>query len=117
MREKGYSPGPVVPVNELPGEESILIRVSGKFNIPQGFPEGDIILALEVRDERDRIYRYLKAVNNETHPYGKWFEMAFMTGINKTGIEDGVIKLYAWNRSNDPVMVDDLKIEYFPVIE
>jgi hypothetical protein len=117
LKGKDYSPGPVFPLKELPGKESILIRVSGKFNVPKGFPEGEIILVLEARDGKDRMYRYLKAVNDETHPFGKWFEISFMTGINKFGIEDGIIMLYAWNRSRYPVMVDDLKIEYFPGLE
>jgi hypothetical protein len=114
---KGFSPGLQIPVNELPGADNALIRITGSFNIPPGFPEGKIILVVEVRDERGKMYRYLKAKNGPEHPQGEWFSLSFQTAINKLATENGVIKIYAWSQADEEVLVDDLSVEYFPMEE
>lgn len=113
----GYSPGLNIPVEELPGKENAFLRISGKFNLPQGYPEGRIILVLEVRDYKEKIYRYLVAKNEKDHPSEEWFELSFITGINKKRVEGGMIKVYAWNQADLPVLVDDLVIRYYPLEE
>ena len=115
LEGSGFSPGWVLPVSDLPGNESLLLRVSGKFRLPEGFPEGRMILVLEIRNSKDRIYRYLTAKNSIDDKSGKWFEMSFLTAINKTGVKGGIIKVYAWNMSKTNGLVDDLKLEYYPI--
>ena len=114
---KGYSPGLDLAVEELPGKENVFLRISGKFNIPEGYPVGRIILVLEVRDDEGKMYRYLVAKNEPHHQAGEWFELSFITGINKARVNGGMIKVYAWNQAELPVVVDDLQLRYYPLMD
>lgn len=115
---ESFSPGFQFPVDELPGNETVFMRLSGKFRIPAGFPEGKLVLVMEVRNAHEKMYRYLTANDRAYRPNpGEWFEMNFLTAVNKAATVGGKMKLYAWNQSKEAVLVDDLMIEYFPVPE
>jgi len=118
LKGESYSHGFEFMVNDLPPGETVFMRISCKMNLPEGFPRGKMILVLEIRDENDRIYRYL-ATNDGNFAYtnNEWFEMSILTSMNKIGTGNGIMRVYAWNQAGTGGFLDNLKIEYFPIQE
>lgn len=114
----GFSPGFEMPLDDLPGKESVFMRISCRVKLPPDFPSGKMILVMEVRDRNEKMYRYLAAPDSKFQgPEGEWKGMFFLTAVNKKAVENGKIKIYAWNRADETGLVDDIRIEYFPMEE
>jgi hypothetical protein len=115
--QAGFSSSVTHRVDGLPGKEKVYLKAKGKFKTAPGYPGEKLILVMEIRDENEKMLRYLADKNSEIQSSGEWFELSISTLLEKEGNEDGFIRIYAWNQVDQPAWVDDLEIVYYPLEE
>ena len=112
-----YSPTSEGKLKSLPGNTNISLRASVNIMNPSATEKGQIFLVLSVEDQEHKIFKYQAVKDSDTtYTPGKWFSLSLNDVIQRNIPADGTYKVYVWYTGKNKIYVDDLKLEYMPVV-
>jgi hypothetical protein len=103
-------------LEEISSYDKIIYNSRFKVLIPEGADPKEIIQVFEIRDNADKIFRYVVIHASYFNPRpGEWFEMSLLAPMRTDFPGGGTLKSYIWNKSKYKIFVDDHIREYIPV--
>lgn len=105
-------------LKDIPVSRKVLFRARIKAWITEKAEPDKLFLVLEVHDAGNKQLRYVSIAASYFKPEpGKWFQMSLVTPLQTDFPDNGSLIVYAWYPGKDKIFVDDLVLEYIPVIQ
>jgi hypothetical protein len=105
-------------LKDIPVSHKVLFRARLEALITERATPEKLYLVLEIHNADNKQLRYVSIGGSYFKPEpGKWFQMSLVTPLQTDFPVNGSMVVYAWYPGNDKIYVDDLVLEYIPLIQ